>query len=606
MSSSPFVHASRQGLSDAFDLADDEGPAEDAHEGHAADEDEGGGEVVAFDEDADDEGDDDAHAGADEVEGAAGETGEVAGGDGGYDGPGDGGETAAEKSEGHETDDHPGFRDVVGADEGGGEEHAGDDGELAGDGEGDAAAEHEVGEVSGEEDSDPGGEEGEGGEEADLEKGHVAVGDEVGWEPGEEEPVGAGLAHVGEEEAPHLAVLEGDAGGDGWGFGVVPGGLAAAIADEGEFGWVGAAFAGFAIEEAEDEGPGEAGETGDDEHAAPAELGLEPDEDRGEEGEAYVLAGDVGADGHGAFTFGDPGGDDAVVHGVGGDFADADAEADDEELPGGGGEALEGGEEGPGEDGDGVEHAGHDAVDEHGARDLQGGVGPGEGGEDEAHLGGREVEAGGDGGAGDGDAAAVDVVDDDADEEEADDQAAGGTWALHALPSCFCGWEGAGWREKRQRRGGAMGDVAVRVEAHVVEVTAKTRWIFVEITTAEGLVGCGEGSLNTEDGAVLRAIEGLVPAVFAVGDVAPAVFPVPGCLAEAAAVSAVDQALWDLLGQRAGMSVAEALGGRQREAVRLYANINRRTRDRSPAGFAASARTAMAAGVQGVQDRAVR
>jgi galactonate dehydratase len=65
---------------------------------------------------------------------------------------------------------------------------------------------------------------------------------------------------------------------------------------------------------------------------------------------------------------------------------------------------------------------------------------------------------------------------------------------------------------------------------------------------------------------------------------------------EAALRSALDQALWDVEARRRGMPLAMALGGARRTEVPLYANINRRTRDRSPAGFAASARDALRAG----------
>jgi galactonate dehydratase len=146
-----------------------------------------------------------------------------------------------------------------------------------------------------------------------------------------------------------------------------------------------------------------------------------------------------------------------------------------------------------------------------------------------------------------------------------------------------------------------MRDRVKQIEAHVVEVTPKTRWIFVELSTDAGLVGVGEASLNNQDGAVLAALRALGPAVFALGHAAPAPLGVPRGLAEAAALSAVDQALWDIAARRAGTSVAEALGGARREAVPLYANINRRTRDRCPEGFAASARLAVAAGFEAVK-----
>ena len=144
-------------------------------------------------------------------------------------------------------------------------------------------------------------------------------------------------------------------------------------------------------------------------------------------------------------------------------------------------------------------------------------------------------------------------------------------------------------------------DWVARLQAHVVEVTPKTRWIFVQVTTASGLVGSGEGSLNNQEAAVLDALRARSAALFALPHAAPAAWPRPRGLAEAAAVSALDQALWDIAAQREGQSVAAALGGKRRSSVPLYANVNRRTLDRSPSGFAASARDALAAGFEAVK-----
>ena len=55
------------------------------------------------------------------------------------------------------------------------------------------------------------------------------------------------------------------------------------------------------------------------------------------------------------------------------------------------------------------------------------------------------------------------------------------------------------------------------------------------------------------------------------------------------ALSGIEQAIWDLVGQAAGMPVAALLGGPNFAEVQVYANINRETLDRSPTSFAASA-----------------
>jgi galactonate dehydratase len=70
---------------------------------------------------------------------------------------------------------------------------------------------------------------------------------------------------------------------------------------------------------------------------------------------------------------------------------------------------------------------------------------------------------------------------------------------------------------------------------------------------------------------------------------------------EAAAISAIDQALWDVMAQERGESLAKALGEPRRTTIGLYANINRGTLDRSPAGFAARATEAVTSGFDAIK-----
>ena len=61
-------------------------------------------------------------------------------------------------------------------------------------------------------------------------------------------------------------------------------------------------------------------------------------------------------------------------------------------------------------------------------------------------------------------------------------------------------------------------------------------------------------------------------------------------------VSAIDHALWDVHAQAGGVRLADAVGGVRHEQIPVYANFNRRTLNRHPEGFAASARDAQNAG----------
>jgi galactonate dehydratase len=59
--------------------------------------------------------------------------------------------------------------------------------------------------------------------------------------------------------------------------------------------------------------------------------------------------------------------------------------------------------------------------------------------------------------------------------------------------------------------------------------------------------------------------------------------------------------LWDLQGKALDLPAYQLFGGRIQDRLRLYANINRSTEDRSPLGFAANAQRAVAAGFDAIK-----
>lgn len=71
--------------------------------------------------------------------------------------------------------------------------------------------------------------------------------------------------------------------------------------------------------------------------------------------------------------------------------------------------------------------------------------------------------------------------------------------------------------------------------------------------------------------------------------------------AASCALSAIEQALYDVQGQAAGIPTYQLFGGKLRDKVRNYANINRATEQRDPAGFAKVAESAVAAGFDAVK-----
>ena len=130
-------------------------------------------------------------------------------------------------------------------------------------------------------------------------------------------------------------------------------------------------------------------------------------------------------------------------------------------------------------------------------------------------------------------------------------------------------------------------------------VSDKTCWTFVSLEATDGRVGWGEASLNGMQAPLLLAAERLSVAALQTRSAQPQQFAAalqPRDLPEAAIVSAIDHALWDLHAQAAGITLAQALGGARHGSIPIYANINRRTIGRSPADFAQSARNAIAAG----------
>lgn len=144
------------------------------------------------------------------------------------------------------------------------------------------------------------------------------------------------------------------------------------------------------------------------------------------------------------------------------------------------------------------------------------------------------------------------------------------------------------------------------LRAHVVGVTPRTNWVFLEIVTDDGITGVGEASLNGWEPLLLayadRLRRELVGAQTVALDRATRYLPhTPGGLVAHAVRSALEQAAIDNAARRAGVPVHQHLGGARRMRVPVYANINRATTDRSPAGCAASARNAVAAGFRAVK-----
>ncbi|MDB5849102.1 MAG: mandelate racemase/muconate lactonizing enzyme family protein [Rhodoferax sp.] len=142
-------------------------------------------------------------------------------------------------------------------------------------------------------------------------------------------------------------------------------------------------------------------------------------------------------------------------------------------------------------------------------------------------------------------------------------------------------------------------DTIQALKLHHVKVTPKTIWSFVELTLAGGTTGWGEATLMRATEALnapaAAAREALIGGTLAAVDpfiAAQGIAPMP----RAAIASALEQAAWDARARQAGCNVLRLLGAPERFSVPLYANMNRRTVERTPAGFFLSAQQTLAAG----------
>jgi len=146
------------------------------------------------------------------------------------------------------------------------------------------------------------------------------------------------------------------------------------------------------------------------------------------------------------------------------------------------------------------------------------------------------------------------------------------------------------------------------LEVFTVRVNARGDWILVRLGTNEGLTGIGEASHGAKDGATAgylrRFAERLkTRSIFDIEWLRTAAMPdiAAGGTSAASALSALEQCLWDIAGQALNVPVYELFGGALRTSIRNYANINRSTDPRTPAGFATMAARALGAGFEAVK-----
>lgn len=144
------------------------------------------------------------------------------------------------------------------------------------------------------------------------------------------------------------------------------------------------------------------------------------------------------------------------------------------------------------------------------------------------------------------------------------------------------------------------------IESRILNVNARTNWYFVSVRTDAGITGVGEASLNGYEHLLDACLAELAPRLVGgpLDDALPrlATYPhAPAGLVGNAIRSAIRQAFVDARAKAEGVPAFVLLGGRMRDRVPLYANVNRATVDRSPEGCARSARAAAAQGFTAVK-----
>ncbi len=137
------------------------------------------------------------------------------------------------------------------------------------------------------------------------------------------------------------------------------------------------------------------------------------------------------------------------------------------------------------------------------------------------------------------------------------------------------------------------------LKTFVVNV-GSVNWVFVKIYTNQGLTGLGEGSVTSKEATIAEAIReherylvGKDPT--AIERHWQAMFRYPrwrGGPVLNSAISAVEIALWDILGKAVGLPIYRLLGGACRDRIRMYVHSGGRTPEEA-------ARSALAAKERG-------
>ncbi len=146
------------------------------------------------------------------------------------------------------------------------------------------------------------------------------------------------------------------------------------------------------------------------------------------------------------------------------------------------------------------------------------------------------------------------------------------------------------------------------LEIFRVHVNRRGNWVMPRLQTSAGISGIGDASHAGNDDpqiAKLREYFELLQGrgVFDIEWLRQQTQPDVARQGRAAscAFSGLEQALYDIQGQVLGVPAYQLFGGKLRDSLRNYANINRSTEQRTPAAFAEMAGKAIAAGFDAIK-----
>jgi len=146
----------------------------------------------------------------------------------------------------------------------------------------------------------------------------------------------------------------------------------------------------------------------------------------------------------------------------------------------------------------------------------------------------------------------------------------------------------------------ARGITITGVEVFPLRVNEVGPWVVIRVQTSVGLTGLGDASHSGRDDPSIAKVKEYVEriqgwSVFDLEKIKQEFSPEWEQFrrATSCAWSAIEQALFDIQGQALGVPCYELFGGKLFDQVRNYANINRGTRDRTPAGFVKNAESAV-------------